>query len=84
MSSYGDLNRTITDEPVVKKAILVCETCGGKNVQMKAWVNANTLEYVETSDYDDDYCEDCKDITCLITEAEYKENQEEEREDEDE
>lgn len=42
--------------------ILVCNKCGGDNIQILAWVDANTNRYV--SEYgltnDDRWCNDCE------------------------
>ena len=46
-----------------KITLLICSHCGSTNVQNKAWVNANTNEFVsDCSDgnNDDFYCEDCR------------------------
>ena len=43
-----------------------CSECGGTNVQVKAWVDANTNKYI--SDIDDNgrcWCEDCQKTTIL-------------------
>ena len=32
------------------KEILVCETCGYKDIEVKAWMNANTDEYCSSID----------------------------------
>ena len=41
--------------------MLVCDECGGTNIQVLAWVNANTNEYISEScnDENDRWCEDC-------------------------
>ena len=53
--------------------ILVCVECGSPQVEVKAWVNANTDEYM--SDADDDYCgrwcNQCEDNADLCTKEEY-------------
>ena len=53
--------------------ILVCVECGSPQVEVKAWVNANTDEYL--SDADDDYCgrwcNQCEDNADLCTKEEY-------------
>lgn len=43
-----------------------CSECGGTNVQVQAWVDANTSEYLSDV-YDDDscWCEDCQKHTTL-------------------
>ena len=45
------------------KTLLVCEECGGTNVQTKAWVDANSNKYISNigeGDKDDNWCEDCQ------------------------
>ena len=53
--------------------ILVCVECGSPEVEVKAWVNANTDEFI--SDIDDDYCgrwcDQCDDNADLCTKEEY-------------
>lgn len=39
--------------------MLVCSKCKGKNVQIIAWVDANTNEYKEEYLSDDAWCDDC-------------------------
>lgn len=40
----------------------VCSECGGDNVQVKAWINPNTDEIIESmgSEIEDTWCEDCE------------------------
>lgn len=57
--------------------MLVCEKCGGSNIQILAWVDANTNEYKEEhiNDINSKWCENCKEHINLINEEEYnKEN----------
>lgn len=45
------------------KKILVCENCGSDNVQVLAWVDANTNEYADEAacgDINDYYCTKCE------------------------
>lgn len=50
---------------------LYCSECGGTNVQIMAWVDANTNKYcsdVNTpAEVEDTWCEDCGDHTGLET-----------------
>ncbi|MFT0409880.1 hypothetical protein [Bacteroides thetaiotaomicron] len=50
---------------------LYCSECGGTNVQIMAWVDANTNKYcsdVNTpAEVEDTWCEDCEDHTGLET-----------------
>ena len=39
--------------------MLVCSECKGKNVQVPAWVDANTNEYKGEYPDDDAWCDDC-------------------------
>ena len=57
--------------------MLVCEKCGSSNIQVLAWVDANTNEYREegVDDKNSKWCEDCREHVNLINEEEYnKEN----------
>ena len=56
-----------------EKTILVCDECGGKSIQVKAWVDANTNEFIDdAADGDEDYwCDDCQDSTCFESEEDY-------------
>jgi len=43
--------------------MLICKKCGGSSIQIRAWVNANTNEFIDDSgDYDIDsqWCNDCE------------------------
>jgi hypothetical protein len=55
------------------KDILVCQDCGGKNVQTLVWVDSNTNAY-KGEGTGDNYCEDCQEHVYLNTEEEYKLN----------
>jgi Zn finger protein HypA/HybF involved in hydrogenase expression len=44
---------------------LVCSECGSKNVQVTAWVNANTNRYTGDTDDDEAWCEDCDEHVTL-------------------
>lgn len=42
--------------------MLVCSKCGGKNIQVLAWIDANTNEYISDytdGDINDNWCDDC-------------------------
>lgn len=44
----------------------ICNKCGNSNVKIRAWVDANTLEF--SSEIDDNaecWCEDCMELTIL-------------------
>lgn len=60
--------------------MLVCEECGGKNIQIMAWVNANTHEYIEDgwSEVQDNWCDDCESHVNFIDEEDFLTNDEEE------
>ena len=43
-----------------KVSSYVCSECGSPNIQVQAWVNANTNEYVDDiTDNAECWCEDC-------------------------
>lgn len=45
--------------------ILVCGICSGTNVQIRVWVDANTLEYKSDTEDNDAWCEDCQEHVTL-------------------
>lgn len=55
----------------IKLGTLVCSNCGGSNVQIKAWVDANTHEVIEIigsdGDKEDNWCSDCESHVHLTT-----------------
>ena len=59
----------------MNKPIYVCEQCGSQNVQIIAWIDANTNEYraeacVDEIDYT--WCVDCEEHVRLITKEKYE------------
>ena len=60
----------------MKKDKLVCSKCGGKNVQIRAWIDANTNKYTGDAmcEDEDTWCEDCEDHTGLVMKSEYNLN----------
>lgn len=44
-----------------------CDRCGGTNIQIQAWINANTNEYVDDISGDECWCEDCQKHTKIKT-----------------
>ena len=50
-----------------KKFTYCCSQCGGTNIQIQAWVNANTNEYVDDIGVDECWCEDCQKHTKIKT-----------------
>jgi len=47
----------------------ICEECKGKDIQIKAWVCANTDQVIEYGEDDSDiWCADCSEHTKLIEE----------------
>ena len=56
----------------------VCEKCGGKNIQIKAWIDPNTDKKVEDLDSivtEDMWCNDCKDFVRIEPEDGYSDEQ---------
>lgn len=48
-----------------KRKRFVCSECGGANLQVRAWVDINTNEYVSDCDDDEVWCEDCEDFVTV-------------------
>ena len=58
--------------------LLVCENCGSQDVEIKAWIYANTGKYAgETDDSDKGYCPKCDKRVYLTDLEEYKRKQKE-------
>lgn len=47
------------------KPTYCCSQCGGTNIQVQAWVNANTNEYVDDICEGECWCEDCQKHTTI-------------------
>lgn len=47
---------------------LICGKCGSTNIQVRAWVDANTHEFAgEIDEFSDScWCEDCQDETFML------------------
>lgn len=42
----------------------ICSKCKGTNIEVKIWVDANTLKVVDSDcDIDDNWCRDCMEHT---------------------
>lgn len=54
---------------------LVCKRCGSINVETKAWLNANTAQFISWSENEeeDNWCDDCESICQLCTLGEFAE-----------
>lgn len=51
----------------LSKPTYCCSVCGGTNIQVQAWVGANTYEYKDNIGDDNDcWCEDCRNHTHFI------------------
>lgn len=58
--------------------VLVCQQCGGQNIQVEAWVDANTNEYIYEHG-DDTWCNDCEENDLgIIYMADYEPQEEDE------
>jgi len=59
----------------------VCEECGSDKVQTLAWVDFNTDQYVSEGPggTEDNWCPVCMEHINIISEKDYKENQDESR-----
>ena len=60
----------------LNKIKLVCSQCGGTNVQVHAWVDANSNKYIgdDMCDDGDTWCSDCEEHSGLMTEDEFNNN----------
>ena len=47
------------------KPTYCCSQCGGTNIQVQAWVNANTNEYVDDIGEGECWCENCQKHTTI-------------------
>lgn len=63
----------ITDDTVV------CEKCGGFNIETRAWVDVNTDEVLDAcADGDEDnWCRDCQEHLGFVSHKEFKEAEDE-------
>jgi len=58
----------------IDDTLLVCEQCGGINIQTKAWVDPNSnnvIELYETGDSDDNWCNKCEAHTRFMLKSEF-------------
>ena len=60
-------------ENQVKSDYLVCEICGSRDVQVKAWIDPNTNEICDEcwGDKEDCWCCDCQENVYLTFESEW-------------
>ena len=59
------------------KDFLVCSECGESTVQVQAWVDANTNEYMGCPDESDSWCDTCEEHVKLTTLKEWNDEQKE-------
>ncbi len=62
---------------VMTEHTTVCSECGGPNIQIKVWVDANTQEYKSDTEGDtsDQWCEDCESHNSFMTRQEWVDEQ---------
>lgn len=53
--------------------ILVCNECGSMTVEVQAWINANTDEFISDIDNGDRYCDDCDTCVLFCSKGEFEE-----------
>jgi hypothetical protein len=71
-----DGQRFVTErEEEDESQINVCECCGSRDIQVRAWVDGNTNEYIsDIDDSDDDFwCDSCEEAHYFVSMKEYKE-----------
>jgi hypothetical protein len=55
--------------------LLVCSKCGGDNIQLKIWVDANNGEFIrDASEGVTNRCNDCNKVVDFESEAEYNQS----------
>lgn len=62
--------------PAKEPSVLVCQECGSREIQMMAWVDPNTLEYVSSidADSDDQWCDACQEHVWFCSLEEFGDN----------
>jgi len=65
-SSMEPTHPKLRANPNIKTGLLYCKQCGGTNVEIEAWVDANTHEYIDNSSSEEGYCSDCGERVELI------------------
>lgn len=56
-----------------EKGKLRCSKCKGKEIEIKAWIDANTHEFIESTTEDNDtWCSDCIEIVEFEEDLEVK------------
>lgn len=71
-----DGQRFITEKKEEDESqINVCECCGSRDIQIRAWVDGNTNEHIsDIDDSDDDFwCDSCEEAHYFVSLKEYKE-----------
>jgi hypothetical protein len=65
----------VSENVADESKIFVCECCGSQDIQIRAWVDGNTNEYISeiTDDDDDFWCDACEEHHGFLTLKEYKE-----------
>lgn len=56
----------------MKDRLLCCSQCGNIHVQVQAWVDINTNEYISDVDDDQYWCDECEDMVQVCTVEEYE------------
>lgn len=59
--------------------LLVCNRCGGMDLESKAWVNPNTLKFLAFEDEPEDYCNRCCDYVVTTDRRGYLQDQKSEK-----
>lgn len=64
----------VSENVADESKIFVCECCGSQDIQIRAWVDGNTNEYISeiTDDDDDFWCDSCEEHHGFLTLEEYK------------
>lgn len=65
-----------TKNAELEREVLVCEDCGSTDVEIQAWINANTDEFISDIDDSDRWCDECESNVDFCTQKEFEERME--------
>ena len=51
--------------------MVVCSECGCKNIEVRAWVDANTNKFISDFEDTDGWCQDCGEHMTFVDEKDF-------------
>ena len=68
-------SKPVSEKEEDESQINVCECCGSRDIQIRAWVDGNTNEHISDIDdsSDDFWCDSCEEAHYFVSLKEYKE-----------